>query len=76
MSAINYLTPREELEIGVSISAELIDLIYDIKVTTSEIRSTLREVVEVEGAGHTDDFFIEKVTAIYRNRFGFETTSI
>jgi hypothetical protein len=69
MPAINHLSPREELELGVAISAELIDLIYDGKVHTSEIRSTLLEIVEAEGVGHTDEYFIEKVTAIYRNRF-------
>lgn len=49
------LTPREELEIGVMIAGELIELIYDEKITTSEIRSTLREVVEEIGNGHTDE---------------------
>jgi hypothetical protein len=67
---MGYLTFLEEFKIGVSIAAELIDLIYYDKVTTSEIRSTLRDVVMEEGIGHTDDFFVQKVTAFYRDRFG------
>lgn len=55
------LTPREELEIGVMIAGELIELIYDDKLTTSEIRSTLREVVEEIGIGH-DDGHLASVT--------------
>jgi hypothetical protein len=70
MSASNNLSFREEIEIGVSIASELIDLVWEGKVSSSEIRSTLREVVEEEGVGHTDDFFVDKVTAIYRSRFG------
>jgi|688.fasta_scaffold783329_1 hypothetical protein len=40
------LPAREEVEIGVMIASELIELIYDEKLTPSEILSTLREVVE------------------------------
>lgn len=52
--ASKQLSPREELEIGVMIASELIELIYEDKITPSEIRSTLREVVEEIGIGHTD----------------------
>ena len=55
------LSPREELEIGVMIAGELIELIYDDKITTSEIRSTLREVVEEIGIGY-DDGHLASVT--------------
>ena len=47
-------SPREELEIGVMIASELIELIYEDKISPSEVRSTLREVVEEIGIGHTD----------------------
>ena len=50
----DFLSPRKELHIGVMIAGELIELIYDEKITTSEIRSTLREVVEEIGIGHAD----------------------
>ena len=51
----DFLLPRQELEIGVMIAGELIDLIYDGKISTSGIRSALREVVEEIGSGHTDE---------------------
>jgi hypothetical protein len=49
------LSPREELEIGVMIAGELIELVHDGKVSTSEIRSYLRDVVSEVGIGHTDN---------------------
>lgn len=71
MAATRFLSFREQVEIGVSVSAELSDLILDGKVTTCEIRETLKVVAEKEGIGHPDAFFIEKVSEIFRNRFGF-----
>jgi hypothetical protein len=61
-----FLSHREELMIGVSIASELIDLIQDRKICPSEIRTALREVVEEEGIGHTNDFFVERVVARLR----------
>jgi hypothetical protein len=58
---IDFLSPRKELEIGVMVAGELIELIYDEKITTSEIRSTLREVVEEIGTGY-DDGHLASVT--------------
>ena len=52
---IDFLSPRKELEIGVMIAGELIELIYDEKITPYEIRYTLREVVDEIGSGHTDE---------------------
>jgi len=64
------LSPREELEIGVMIAGELIELIYEDKITTSEIRSTLREVVDEIGIGHTDDHLASVTVHRIRHTLG------
>ena len=51
----DFLSTREEVEIGVMIAGELIELIYNEKITPYEIRYTLREVVDEIGSGHTDE---------------------
>jgi hypothetical protein len=48
------------------ISSEFMDSIYDGKLSTSEVRSTLREVVQEVGIGHTDDHLVE--LAVHRIR--------
>lgn len=53
-SAHNMLSFREEVEIGVMISSELMDLIQAGHLDSSEVRTTLREVVAEVGIGHTD----------------------
>jgi hypothetical protein len=64
------LSPREELEIGVMIASELIELIYKEKITSSEIRSILREVVEEIGIGHTDDHLVSVTVHRIRHNLG------
>lgn len=66
----NFLSPRKELEIGVMIAGELIELIYDDKITTSEIRSTLREVVEEIGIDHTDEHLVSVTVHHIRHTLG------
>ena len=53
------LSHREELEIGVMIASELIDYLWDGKLSSSEIREMLREVVREIGIGHTDEHLAE-----------------
>ena len=55
------LTPRKELSIGFDIMAskELSELVYDRKLDSSEVRETLREVVQEVGVGHTDARLVE-----------------
>lgn len=64
------LSAREELEIGVMIASELIGLIYEDKITSSEIRSTLREVVEEIGIGHTDEHLASVTVHRIRHNLG------
>lgn len=49
------LTFREENEIGLMIAGELIELVFNEQLNSSEIKSTLREVVNEIGIGHTDE---------------------
>jgi len=62
---LQMLPFREELEIGVMISSseELIDYVLAGKLDTSEIRSTLREVVQEVGIGHTDEHLTDLTIA-------------
>jgi S-adenosylmethionine synthetase len=62
MNETTFMTPREELEIGVMIASELIGYIYDGILDTFEIRSALREVVAEIGNGHTDRHLAEVTT--------------
>lgn len=55
MAPIATLTHREETEIGVMIASELIDYVFDGKLTPSKIRETLRQVVREIGNAHTDE---------------------
>ena len=59
------LSFREELEIGVMISASegIVDYVLAGRLDTSEIRSTLREVVQEVGIGHTDDHLADLTVA-------------
>lgn len=59
MAPITTLTAREELEIGVAIASELIDYVWDGKLSQSEIREELRQVVLEIGNGHTDEHLAE-----------------
>jgi hypothetical protein len=61
MTMTDFLPPRKEFEIGVMVAGELIEFIYDEKITPSEIRSTLREVVEEIGIEY-DDGHLASVT--------------
>lgn len=61
MTTTSTLSARKELEIGVAIASELIDYLWDGKLTSNEIRETLREVVREVGIGHTDEYFAEMV---------------
>jgi hypothetical protein len=64
------LSPREEIEITVMICGELSDYIFDNKLHTGEIRSTLREVVEEIGIGHTDDHLANVTVHRIRHNLG------
>jgi hypothetical protein len=64
--SIRCLSAREENELCVSISGQLIDLLDNGTVTHSEIRNRLREFVQIHGNGHTDDFFIDLVVNYLR----------
>lgn len=70
MNLRQTLSSREEVEIGVMIASELIELIYEDKITPSEIRSTLREVVEEIGIGHTDEHLASVVIHRIRHDLG------
>jgi hypothetical protein len=69
---IDFLSPSKELEIGVMIAGELIELIYDEKITPYEIRSTMREVVDEIGTGHTDDHLATVTIHRIRHNLGGE----
>jgi hypothetical protein len=60
-SALPMLHPRKVLSIGFDImcSKELFELVYDRKLEPSEVRETLREVVQEVGVGHTDARLVE-----------------
>lgn len=65
------LSQREEIEICVMITGELIDLVYyDEKITPSEILSALREVVEEIGTGHTDEHLASVTIHNIRHNLG------
>ena len=59
MAYAPILSAREELEIGVAIASELIDCVWDGKLSQSEIRLELRQVVREIGIGHTDEHLAE-----------------
>jgi hypothetical protein len=67
MAPITILTAREELEIGVMIASELIEYIHDGILDSSEVRSTLREVVAEIGNAHTDEHLAEVTVARIRH---------
>lgn len=64
------LSQRKEIQICVMITGELIDLVYDEKITPSEIRSALREVVEEIGTGHTDEHLASVTIHNIRHNLG------
>lgn len=66
------LSHREENEIGVMIASNLIEYIFDGKLTPLQIHNTLREVVEEIGIGHTDGHlvFVTQNRIIYNLREG------
>jgi hypothetical protein len=55
-ATLQMLSFREELEIGVMIASDeaIVDYVLAGRLDTSEIRATLREVVQEVGVGYTD----------------------
>ena len=68
-NSLPMLSPREELDIGVMVSSELMFLIQEGKLTSSDVRSALREVVQEVGIGHTDDCLVELTVHRIRQEF-------
>lgn len=57
--SINYLSLREELEIGLMVADSLVNFVRKGVISTSEIRSALRDVVKEVGSTHPDDYLVE-----------------
>lgn len=60
------LDPRKELELGFDIiasSEQIFDLVYSGKIDPSEVRETLRELVQEVGVGYTDRELAEMTAA-------------
>lgn len=58
-TAQSMLSPREELEIGLMVCDKLKDLLFSGKLSPSEVRSELREVVQEVGVGYTDEDLVQ-----------------
>lgn len=66
------LSHREALEIGVAIASELIDYVWDGKLSQSEIREELRQVVREIGIGHTDEHLAEVTVQRLRHTLEYQ----
>jgi hypothetical protein len=64
-ATLQMLSFREELEIGIMIASDeaIVDYVLAGRLDTSEIRSTLREVVQEVGVGYTDRQLTELIVA-------------
>ena len=72
MAYAPILTAREEIEIGVAIASELIDYVWDGKLSSREIRLELREVVREIGNGHTDEHLAEVTVQRLRHTLEYQ----
>ena len=72
MACVPALSHREELEIGVAIASELIDYVWDGKLSQSEIREELRQVVREIGIGHTDEHLAEVTVRRLRHTLEYQ----